>query len=133
LGDLNDDGKVNSTDLQILKKHLLRITLFKQRRQSRFEFLSRIRIMSPADSYGTEKVNPTFDVKHVACLGTAVNISSAASLPTMPPSGYDQVRGGIQRGQVVNISYYSTATKKFICHRDTRPVKGIAFCTYCME
>jgi len=27
LGDLNDDGKVNSTDLQILKKHLLRITL----------------------------------------------------------------------------------------------------------
>jgi len=50
---------------------------FKQRRQSRFErfefdekisasnytyFLSRIRIMSPADSYGTEKVNPTFDV-----------------------------------------------------------------------
>jgi len=45
----------------------------------------------------------------IACLGTAVNISSAASLPTMPPSGYDQVRGGIQRGQVVNISYYSTA------------------------
>jgi hypothetical protein len=41
----------------------------------------------------------------IACLGTAVNISSAASLPTMPPSGYDQVRGGIQRGQVVNISY----------------------------
>jgi len=74
----------------------------------------------------------------IACLGTAVNISSAASLPTMPPSGYDQVRGGIQRGQVVNISYYSTATNgtrpaKFICHRDTRPVKGIAFCTYCME
>jgi len=23
----------------------------------------------------------------IACLGTAVNISSAASLPTMPPSG----------------------------------------------
>ena len=23
--------------------------------------------------------------------------------------------------------------QKFICHRDTRPVKGIAFCTYCME
>lgn len=53
----------------------------------------------------------------IACLGTAVNISSAASLPTMPPSGYDQVRGGIQRGQVVNISYYSTATN------GTRPAK----------
>jgi len=37
----------------------------------------------------------------IACLGTAVNISSAASLPTMPPSGYDQVRGGIQRGQLL--------------------------------
>ncbi len=50
-------------------------------------------------------------------LGTTVNISSAASLPSMPPSGYDQVRNGIPRGQVVNISYYSTATNS------TRPAK----------
>nr|WP_114298306.1 carbohydrate-binding protein [Anaerobacterium chartisolvens] len=34
----------------------------------------------------------------------------AAALPTMPQSGYDQVRGGVQKGQVVNISYRSTAT-----------------------
>jgi endo-1,4-beta-xylanase len=53
----------------------------------------------------------------IASFSTSVNISSAASLPSMPPSGYDQVRGGIQKGQVVNISYHSTATNS------TRPAK----------
>jgi endo-1,4-beta-xylanase len=53
----------------------------------------------------------------ITYLGITVNTSSAASLPTMPPSGYDQVRNGVPRGQVVNISYYSTATNS------TRPAK----------
>lgn len=45
------------------------------------------------------------------------NITSAASLPSMPLSGYDQVRNGVSKGQVVNISYFSTATNS------TRPAK----------
>ncbi len=53
----------------------------------------------------------------IASISTTVNISSAASLPSMPPSGYDQVRNGVPKGQVVNISYYSTATNS------TRPAK----------
>jgi enterochelin esterase-like enzyme len=72
---------------------------------------------------GGENMSRKFFSMLVICLvlitsfSTTVNISSAASLPSMPPSGYDQVRGGIQRGQVVNISYYSTATNS------TRPAK----------
>ncbi|ABN53181.1 MAG TPA: endo-1,4-beta-xylanase Z [Hungateiclostridium thermocellum] len=46
-----------------------------------------------------------------------ISSTSAASLPTMPPSGYDQVRNGVPRGQVVNISYFSTATNS------TRPAR----------
>ena len=42
--------------------------------------------------------------------GIMANISLAAVLPGMPPAGYDQARNGIPRGQVVNISYNSTAT-----------------------
>ncbi|WP_010250401.1 carbohydrate-binding protein [Acetivibrio cellulolyticus] len=37
--------------------------------------------------------------------------STAAIQPTIPPSGYDQVRNNISHGQVLNISYYSNATK----------------------
>ena len=41
----------------------------------------------------------------------------AEEFPVLPPSGYDQVRGDTQKGQIVNISYYSTATNS------TRPAK----------
>ncbi|GAE89992.1 hypothetical protein [Acetivibrio straminisolvens] len=63
-------------------------------------------------------------------------ISSAASLPTMPPSGYDQVRNGVARGQVVNISYFSTATNstrraRVYLLRDIQRTKSTVFCTSC--
>jgi len=62
-----------------------------------------------------------------------ISSTSAASLPTMPPSGYDQVRNGVPRGQVVNISYFSTATnstsrQEFICRRIFKGQKNTVFC-----
>lgn len=46
-----------------------------------------------------------------------VNAMAAETLPTVPASGYDQVRTDTQKGQVVNITYYSSATNS------TRPAK----------
>jgi len=62
-----------------------------------------------------------------------ISSTSAASLPTMPPSGYDQVRNGVPRGQVVNISYFSTATNstrpaRVYCRRDIQRTKNTVFC-----
>jgi len=48
---------------------------------------------------------------------TLITMAVAQTLPITPPSGYDQVRNEIEKGQVVNISYFSTATNS------TRPAK----------
>jgi len=41
----------------------------------------------------------------------AASVSSAGFQPSIPPTGYDQVRNNIPHGQVLSISYYSNATK----------------------
>lgn len=46
----------------------------------------------------------------VTSLNVTAIMVSAATLPAMPPSGFDQVRNNIPRGQVNNITYYSSAT-----------------------
>ncbi len=45
------------------------------------------------------------------------NVTQAAIQPTLPPSGYDQARNGIQKGRIVDFSYQSAATNS------TRPAK----------
>jgi endo-1,4-beta-xylanase len=48
---------------------------------------------------------------------SSIIISAAETLPVLPPSGFDQVQSGTQKGQVVDISYHSTATNS------TRPAR----------
>ncbi|RCX11158.1 enterochelin esterase-like enzyme [Anaerobacterium chartisolvens] len=44
------------------------------------------------------------------CMNSAVITASAATLPVLPPSGYDQTRSNIPHGQVSYINYQSKAT-----------------------
>ncbi len=46
----------------------------------------------------------------ITYLNVTANISSAASLPATPPSGYDQVKNNVPHGQVSYINYQSKAT-----------------------
>lgn len=45
----------------------------------------------------------------MAFLNVSTVITSAATLPTLPPTGFDQVRNNISHGQVNNITYQSSA------------------------